>query len=111
MRVAPGDLLAWLGPAIEPEAFEVGDEVRTQFVARDATFGAAFSRNARGRWQADLYQLARRELQRLGVTAIYGGGLRVHADAERFFSYRRNSRTGRMATLIWMTGEPLPGLA
>jgi YfiH family protein len=99
----PADrLLAWLGPAIEQAAFEVGDEVREQFVARDAGQATAFIGNARGRWQADLYGLARRELEQLGVTAVYGGLERCHADAARFFSYRRDGRTGRMATIVWL---------
>lgn len=102
LDVAPEKLLAWLGPAIEQEQFEVGDEVREQFLARDAGNETAFARNARGRWQADLYALARRELARLGVTEVYGGGFRCYADAQRFFSYRRDTRTGRMATMVWL---------
>ena len=102
LEVPPSQLLAWLGPAIEQEAFEVGPEVREQFLKLDACNEAAFRSNARGRWQADLYQLARNELARLGVTDVSGGGLRCHAEEERFFSYRRNSRTGRMATLAWL---------
>ncbi|MET0534646.1 MAG: peptidoglycan editing factor PgeF [Steroidobacter sp.] len=103
LDVSPADLLAWMGPAIETDAFEVGSEVREQFVARDASNAAAFENNARGRWQADLYRLARNELTRLGVTNIHGGGFQCFADSERFFSYRRDTKTGRMATLIWMT--------
>jgi polyphenol oxidase len=103
LDVPPSQLLAWLGPAIEQEAFEVGPEVREQFVALDPRNAAAFTNNERGRWQADLYQLARNELARLGVNEVYGGGLRCYADAERFFSYRREQRTGRMATLVWLT--------
>ena len=101
-RTRPAELIAWLGPAIEPEAFEVGDEVREAFLARDRAHETAFSRNARGRWQADLYRLARRELLRLGVGEVHGGGFRCHADRERFYSYRRDGRTGRMASLIWL---------
>lgn len=102
LDVPPAQLLAWLGPAIEPEAFEVGPEVREQFISLNAANAAAFQNNARARWQADLYQLARNELARLGVCDVFGGGLRCYADAERFFSYRRDSRTGRMATLVWL---------
>lgn len=94
-------MIAWLGPAIEQPAFEVGDEVREQFVARTAAHFDAFDRNARGRWQADIYRLARVELERAGIAGVYGGGFNVFADAERFFSYRRDKQTGRMATLIW----------
>lgn len=104
LRVPPSELLAWLGPAIEQEAFEVGPEVREQFMARDPNNAAAFQSNARGRWQADLYQLARNELARLGVTSVHGGGFKCFADSERFFSYRRDPRTGRMATLVWLAG-------
>jgi polyphenol oxidase len=102
MGVAPDRVLAWLGPAIEQEMFEVGSEVREQFVARSAENAAAFTANARGRWQADLYALARRELTRLGVTQVFGGGLRCYGDRDRFFSFRRDGTTGRMATLVWM---------
>jgi hypothetical protein len=101
LEVAPGRLLAWLGPAIEQSAFEVGDEVREQFLARDPLHATAFEPNERARWQADLYQLARRELRRLGVSNIHGGGFSCYADRERFFSYRRDSQTGRMATMVW----------
>lgn len=103
LGVSPDRLLAWLGPAIEQSAFEVGPEVREQFIARDPANAAAFEANARGRWQADLYMLARQELSRLGVNDVYGGGFRVFGDQERFFSYRRSSKTGRMATLVWLT--------
>ena len=101
----PQSLLAWLGPAIEQSAFEVGDEVREQFVARHPLDAAAFRQNSRLRWQADLYELARRELARLGITHVYGGGFSCYADAERFFSYRRENRTGRMATMVWLEPE------
>jgi hypothetical protein len=102
MSVAPDRVLAWLGPAIEQDMFEVGTEVREQFVARSADNAHAFQPNARGRWQADLYDLARRELGRLGVTQVFGGGFRCYADRDRFYSYRRDGTTGRMATLVWM---------
>lgn len=102
LDVAPDRLLAWLGPAIEQPAFEVGDEVRAQFLARNPQSERAFLSNARGRWQADLYALAREELRRLGVTRVYGGGFRCFSDAERFFSFRRQARTGRMASMIWI---------
>lgn len=105
LAVPAQELLAWLGPAIEQDAFEVGPEVREQFVARDPNNVGAFELNERGRWQADLYQLARNELARLGVKDVHGGGFKVFADHERFFSYRRNARTGRMATLVWLDAE------
>lgn len=102
LAVPPSELLAWMGPAIEQDAFEVGPEVLEQFVARDPKNSAAFASNARGRWQADLYRLARNELARLGVDSVHGGGCKCFADDERFFSYRREPRTGRMATLVWL---------
>lgn len=102
LGVPPTELLAWLGPAIEQDAFEVGPEVLEQFVAHDPSNDSAFQPNARGRWQADLYRLARNELARLGVTSVHGGGFECFADSERFYSYRRDPRTGRMATLVWL---------
>lgn len=102
LKTAPQSLMAWLGPAIEQDAFEVGDEVREQFLSRDPANADAFVRNARGRWQADIYTLARHELTRLGVTRIYGGDFACYADSERFFSYRRENRTGRMGTVVWL---------
>jgi purine-nucleoside/S-methyl-5'-thioadenosine phosphorylase / adenosine deaminase len=100
----PGSaLLAWLGPAIGPQEFEVGDEVRIAFMARDAAAMQAFRPGYRpGHWLADLYLLARQDLARLGVAAVYGGGWCTVRDATRFFSYRRDGQTGRMASLIWM---------
>jgi hypothetical protein len=101
MRVAPVRLLAWLGPAIGQAHFEVGEEVRAAFLAADPGAEAAFAANPRGRWQCDLYGLARRRLAALGVGRVYGGSWCTYADAGRFFSYRRDGRCGRMAALIW----------
>jgi len=100
----PGSqLMAWLGPAIGPDAFEVGDEVRIAFTARDAVAAQAFRPSHRaGHWLADLYLLARQDLARLGVHAVYGGGLCTYSDELRFFSYRRDGKCGRMASLIWL---------
>lgn len=98
----PGELLAWLGPAIGPGAFEVGDEVRRTFLQLDAGNAACFRPSPAGRWLADIYELARRQLRDLGVTAVYGGGWCTFSEPERFFSYRRDGRTGRMASLIWL---------
>lgn len=103
LGVAPGELLAWLGPAISQKAFEVGDDVRTAFVSQDPGAAAAFEVNARGRWQCDLYALARRRLAALGVREVSGGGWCTFTDPDRFFSYRRDGQCGRMAALIWMT--------
>lgn len=104
MNVPPHELLAWLGPAIGPENFEVGDEVLAAFVADDPAARDAFKAKLPGKWLADIYHLARLRLQRAGVAEISGGGFCTVADDERFFSYRRDRVTGRMATLIWLDG-------
>ncbi|MGC8518182.1 MAG: peptidoglycan editing factor PgeF [Steroidobacteraceae bacterium] len=97
----PGDVLAWVGPAIGPAHFEVGTEVREAFLRRDCAAAAAFTPNARGRWQCDLPALAHQRLAALGVRQIYGGSWCTYADSAKFFSYRRDGRCGRMAALIW----------
>lgn len=100
----PGaDLLAWLGPAISPVAYRVGEEVRDTFNAHDRRAEAAFTAAAGGGWQADLYQLARQRLEDCGVTAVYGGGHCSYGEPGRFFSYRRDGTCGRMASLIWLS--------
>lgn len=99
----PADVLAWLGPAIGPQAFEVGAEVREAFMQHDPAAQAAFQPSANaGKWLADIYLLARQRLAAAGVSAISGGDLCTYTDAQRFFSYRRDGQTGRMACLIWM---------
>ncbi|WP_460319060.1 peptidoglycan editing factor PgeF [Pseudomonas ogarae] len=102
LAVPADEILAWLGPAIGPQAFEVGPEVREAFIAQlpQATQAFAASPNA-GKFLADIYALARLRLAVRGVTAVYGGGLCTVTDP-RFFSYRRNPRTGRFASLIWI---------
>jgi len=101
MAGAGRDLIAYLGPGIGPAAFEVGNDVREAFLALDAGAAAAFKPHAEGKWLADLFLLARQCLQRAGVREIHGGGLCTYSDARRFFSYRRERTTGRMAALIW----------
>lgn len=101
MACAPCDLLAWLGPAIGAQAFEVGPEVRERFVTADSGATAAFRPGRRDRWLADIDRLARQRLSRLGVVEVAGGGFCTYSDAQRFFSYRRDGSCGRMATLIW----------
>jgi YfiH family protein len=101
LPVAPADMVAWLGPAIGPEAFEVGPEVRAQFLAADAGAEGLFRPSPAGRWLADLFGLARRRLAAAGVASVHGGGLCTVADPQRFFSYRRDGLTGRLAALIW----------
>lgn len=95
-------LLAWLGPAISQAAYEVGGEVREAFVAQDEAAAAAFAPGAPGRWQADLYTLARQALSRCGVTGVSGGGYCTFTEQRRFFSHRREAPCGRMATVIWL---------
>ena len=95
-------LMAWLGPAIGPTYFEVGDEVRQAFIERDKNAALAFAPRANGKWLADLYLLARQRLTAVGVTEVYGGSECTVSDPARFFSYRRDSNTGRMAGLIWL---------
>jgi polyphenol oxidase len=102
LDTAPSELLVWLGPSIGPRHFEVGADVRTAFLTGDPGAAVAFEQNERGRWQCDLPALARRRLAALGIHAIDGGVWCTHADRERFFSYRRDGRCGRMAALIWL---------
>ena len=101
MEVPGVRLMACLGPAIGPQAFTVGDEVRNAFVAADAAAAAAFVSWADGFWLADLYALARQRLARAGVQRVAGGGFCTYSDPQRFFSYRRDGRTGRMVSVIW----------
>jgi polyphenol oxidase len=98
----PAKLMAWLGPAIGPQHFEVGAEVREMLLQNDAGAAAAFTPNARGRFMTDLGKLARRRLEALGVERIYGGGQCTFAGGDRYFSHRRDGTTGRQATLIWL---------
>lgn len=100
----PGEhLMAWLGPAIGAQAFEVGPEVRGAFLAADPGLSAAFHATPHGRWWADLYRLARHRLRRCGVERVYGGGFCTATESQRFYSYRRDGRTGRMASLLWLS--------
>ncbi len=108
MAIPNGDLMVYLGPSIGPRAFAVGDEVRTAFVDAHAEATAAFqplSQAGSGGWLADLYLLARQRLARLGVKAVFGGGYCTVQQASRFFSYRREGVTGRMASLIWLSAD------
>ena len=102
MRSKPENLLAWLGPAAGPQAYEIGDDVRAAFVAQDARAGSAFVPTRPGHWRVDLYALARQRLVAAGVTRIHGGGLCTISDPQRYFSHRRDGRSGRMASLIWI---------
>lgn len=95
------DLLVWLGPAIGPDCFEVGAEVRDAFLEKSPEFNSAFRGQDNGKWLADIYRMARVELAALGITSVYGGTSCTVTEHERFYSYRRDTQTGRMATLIW----------
>ncbi len=101
MTTSPDDLLAWFGPAISQAAYEVGNEVREAFVAVDEAAAICFEPNDNGRWQADLYGLARLKLAAAGVTQIFGGGLCTFNDPQRFFSYRRERSSGRITSFIY----------
>jgi polyphenol oxidase len=105
MAVSPARLMAYLGPGIGPAAYEVGQDVYDAFVADDPRSGQAFAQRAQGKYSADLYALARQRLERTGTMAIYGGAYCTHTERGRFFSHRRDGRTGRMASLIWLQGR------
>lgn len=112
MQVAPGSVLAWLGAAIGPRAFEVGEEVRQVFIEQHPLAAVAFQPAMAGtldeaprKWLCDLYALARIRLADIGVEQVYGGGLCTHTDARHFFSHRRDGVTGRMASLIWLASR------
>jgi polyphenol oxidase len=96
------NLAAWLGPAIGPQVYEVGDEVRTKFLERDGAAAVAFAPTRPGHWLLDLYSVARQRLARAGVAQVSGGGFCTYIERERFYSYRREGSTGRMAALIWI---------
>lgn len=102
MAVAPDQIIAWLGPAIGPDAFEVGSAVRDAFVAAQREAADAFRPSPQGRWLADIYALARQRLARVRVAAVYGGDSCTYNDPLRFYSFRRDGVTGRMASLIWL---------
>lgn len=101
MPAAGNQLMAWLGPAIGPEAFEVGVEVKAQFIAQDAHAESAFKPHGE-KWLGDLYTIARERLQASGITQIYGGNHCTFSEPETFFSFRRDGDTGRMASMIWL---------
>jgi YfiH family protein len=99
----PGEeLLAWLGPAIGPTAFEVGEEVREAFLKRDPADESAFLPGVPGHWLANIYRLAENRLNARNIGYIGGGDHCTLSEPERFFSYRRDGVTGRMASLIWI---------
>ena len=110
-QIMSADLMAWLGPAIGPNAFEVGAEVRDQFIMQDGQAEAAFKphknhNQEQNKWLANIYQIATQRLNNCGVSQVYGGGIEsdfcTFTQKEQFFSYRRDGVTGRMASLIWL---------
>lgn len=106
MQLPSQSLMAWMGPAIGPQAFEIGAEVRDGFIARDRQSAAAFQQISADKWLGDIYLLARQRLDKMGVERIYGSGVNedycTYTDQARFFSFRRDGATGRMASMIWL---------
>ena len=103
MRRPPVNILAWLGPAIGPQAFEVGADVLAAHCDSDPDAARCFVPHRHGKWLADLGALARRRLTRAGLASIYGGARCTFSEPGAFYSYRRDgARAGRMATLIWI---------
>lgn len=111
LNCALPEIVAWLGPAIGPRSFEIGRDVYDAFCAADANVAECFISNGNGKWFADLYEIARKRLARLGVSRVTGGDYCTMSDAARFFSYRRERDTGRMATLIWIQAEEFSTLS
>jgi hypothetical protein len=109
MQVSPSDVLVWLGPAIGPDAFEVGSDVREQFIEKDSQAALAFkpinNQDSKGKWLCNLYLIAQQRLNNIGVTQVYGASVNedfcTYTDEARFFSFRRDNVTGRMASMIW----------
>ncbi|HSR01206.1 MAG TPA: peptidoglycan editing factor PgeF [Methylophilaceae bacterium] len=102
MQVPGSNLMAWLGPAIGPESFEVSEDVRNQFIAKDKQAITAFKPSGE-KWLGDLYSIARQRLHNLGLKEIYGKVECTFTNENRFFSFRRDGKTGRMATMIWLS--------
>ena len=102
LETEPAQLMAWMGPAIGPRAFEVGAEVREAFIAVSPLADHAFAPHGAGKYLADLYTLARQRLEGMGVTRVFGGGFCTYRENERFFSYRREKKSGRMGAFIWI---------
>lgn len=102
LRAPPADVVAWMGPAIGPDAFQVGPEVKEAFERADREAAAAFTPHVPGKFLADLYLLARQRLERAGVREVHGGGFCTFHEPSRFFSYRRVQKSGRMGAFIWV---------
>jgi YfiH family protein len=102
MATPASGLVAWLGPAAGPRAYEIGAEVREAFLAHDPAAATAFAATRPGHWRVDLYALARQRLAAAGVASVHGGGECTISDPARYFSHRRDGRSGRLATLAWL---------
>lgn len=102
LKMSDSEILAWLGPAIGAQCFEVGDDVRSAFIDKSVQFSGAFKQQAKGKYLANIYHIASILLNQAGVRQIFGGNYCTVTDKERFYSYRRDAQTGRMASLIWM---------
>jgi YfiH family protein len=102
LQIPGNQLLVWLGPAMGPQAFEVREDVLQQFVAADPQAIQAFKPISADQWLVDIYLLAKQRLANYNVTAVYGGKYCTYTDAKRFYSFRRDNKTGRMASLIWL---------
>jgi purine-nucleoside/S-methyl-5'-thioadenosine phosphorylase / adenosine deaminase len=102
LALPPGDILVWLGPAIGPQAFIVGEQVFQSFIDKDQAAKVAFQSMGNKQWQANLYTLAQQRLHKLGIVSIYGNNYCTFSDSTRFFSFRRDQITGRMLSLIWI---------
>lgn len=102
MGTPPMEILAWLGPAIGPDVYQVGEEVRIALLKDHSEADQAFVPQSAGKWLCDLYLIASQRLRRIGIPHLYGGGFCTYSDRERFFSYRRDGECGRMVTLIWL---------
>ena len=103
MKLKGEETLAWLGPAIGPKVYEVGEDVREAFLKIDPAAQSAFVPNRPGHWLLDLYSIARQRLAKLGVTRVYGGAFCTYTERDRFFSFRRDKTSERMAALVWLT--------
>lgn len=102
LSIEPESVLIWLGPAIGPSVYEIGEEVYDAFIEADREAKKAFTATSEGHWLFDIYHLAKLRLNSIGVTAIYGGEHCTFSEREKFFSYRRDNVTGRMASMIWI---------
>ncbi|OGT77816.1 MAG: hypothetical protein A3G71_03450 [Gammaproteobacteria bacterium RIFCSPLOWO2_12_FULL_38_14] len=100
---SPKNLLVWLGPAIGPDAFEIGEDVKTALCTQAEDDSAFHALKKEGKYLCDLYQLARLRLNKLGVQSVFGGKFCTYTQNSLFYSYRRNKQTGRIINLIYMT--------